>query len=133
MVTEHRFVCSDCKQEIVHINPDGCGGVGYGTYDNDKKVCYECCAKRDWDNMKATGKAALYLIQSVASVVPNWPTLTNWPGTLRIPVKSRRVGRHNFAGSRTDVWFNGPDGERWHGVQLGDKSQICRCRRLKAG
>ena len=54
----------------------------------------------------------------------------NWPGTLRFPAHVRK-GRHNIAGSRYDVWFAGPDGFQWHGVQYGDNTQICHCKRTK--
>ena len=129
-MSEHRFVCADCGEHIVHTDSVT---TGYGIGRDGKKVCYACCGLRDIADMRATGRAVLYLtVAGPTAAAPLWPVVTNWPGTLRIPVKSRRVGRHNFAGSRTDVWFNGPDGERWHGVQLGENSQICRCRRLKA-
>ena len=29
-----------------------------------------------------------------------------------------------------DVWFIGPDGKEWHGVQYGDLTQVCHCRRV---
>ena len=29
-MSEHRFVCADCREEKVHVNPGGCGGTGYG-------------------------------------------------------------------------------------------------------
>jgi hypothetical protein len=56
--------------------------------------------------------------------------VSNWIGTFKVPayVKS---SWHNFAGKdgRRDVWFS-LDGERWHGVNIGD-SQIVRAKRLK--
>jgi hypothetical protein len=57
--------------------------------------------------------------------------LTNWPGTLELKVRYATRGAHNIAGTRYDVWFTGPDGKEWHGVQLGENSQICRVHRLK--
>ena len=129
-MSEHKFMCADCGEHIVHTDSVT---TGYDIGRDGKKVCYACCAKRDIAEMRDTGRAVLYLtVAGPTTAAPLWPVVTNWPGTLRIPVKSRRIGRHNFAGSRTDVWFDGPDGKRWHGVQLGENSQICRCRRLKA-
>lgn len=32
---------------------------------------------------------------------------------------------------RIDVWFNGPDGHLWHGVNYGHNSQLCHCRRTR--
>ena len=133
---EHRFVCADCGAEKVHVNPNGFGGTGYATCTEggiEKKVCYDCCAKRDRIEMTARGRAVLYLTEKRAQGGPTTGmTVSNWPGTLSIPVRSWRKGAHNLAGSRTDVWFTDYEGRRWHGVQLGENSQLCRCRRLNA-
>jgi hypothetical protein len=121
--------CADCGKKKVSPDSDDSGGPGYGTSPEGEKVCYTCCAKRDIADMVATGRAVLYLTvvgPQVAALI-----LTNWPGTLRIPVKSCRVGCHNLAGTREDVWFDGPDGRKWWGVCIGN-TQICRCKRLKA-
>jgi hypothetical protein len=129
-MSEHRFVCADCGQEKVHVNPDGCGGTGYGIVREggiEKKVCYDCCGKRDRADMAATGRAVLYLTKKDGNLV-----VTNWPGTLVIRVRASSNGCHNLARSRVDVWFDDFDGREWHGVQLGENSQICRCRRSRA-
>ena len=47
------------------------------------------------------------------------------PGCAVIHVK---VGTHNMAHHRIDVWFKGPDGFVWWGVDLGNGP---RCRRTK--
>jgi hypothetical protein len=96
--------------------------TGYGTDKDGKKHCYECCAVRDKAAMIEDGKATLYLAKN---------EVTNWPGSLRFAVSYTRKGRHNIAGSRHDVWFTGPDGKRWHGVQFGENTQLCHCRRIK--
>lgn len=126
-MTEHRFVCADCGKEKVHVNPDGCGGTGYGVGPNGEKVCYACCGKRDYAEMTETGRAVLYL-----TIKEGKPVVQNWPGTLTIPIRYSRKGRHNIAGVREDVWFTGPDGCEWWGVCIGRNTQICRVRRLKA-
>lgn len=113
------FTCSECGAEKeVQTN----GGTGYGEYQG-RKVYYACCADIDREKMKETGRAVLYLdgIQQ----------LTNWPGTLRFPVRYSKAGNHNMTGSRIDVWFQGPDGKEWHGVQYGDNTQLCHCKRTK--
>lgn len=131
-MSEHRFVCSDCGEEKVHTDSLT---TGYGIIKEggiDKKVCYGCCAKRDIADMEARGRAVLYLtVAGPSAALPNCPVVTNWPGTLKMPVRYRRVGRHNIAGRREDVWFTGPDGCEWHGVNYGHNSQLCHCRRLK--
>ena len=135
-MSEHHFVCTDCGEEHVHVNPNGCGGTGYGIVREggvEKKVCYDCCGKRDRAEMATTGRAVLYLTEE-RGAQGGWIryNVTNWPGTLKFQVAYSRAGCHNLAGSRRDVWFTDSDGQRWQGVQLGENSQICRCRRLKA-
>jgi hypothetical protein len=60
----------------------------------------------------------------------------NWTNILRFPITARKTGRHNIAGKRYDVWFDGPDEygtctQLWWGVRYGDNTQILHCRRLK--
>jgi hypothetical protein len=128
-MNSHRFVCVDCGQEKIHVNPNGCGGTGYATYQMDgveKKVCYACCAKRELEYMRDTGRAVLYLTDG-----PEGSVVTDWPGVLRFRVQHKRVGSHNVAGRRVDVWFVDSDGREWHGVNYGHNSQLCHCRRLR--
>jgi len=118
------FKCVDCKQEKP-IQTDG--GTGYALFGKSKrKVCYECCAIRDRKEMDKTGKAVLYL-----SMIPDTDYyVSNWPGTLKLPIHAMSKGRHNIAGVRYDVWFRF-SGCNWHGIQYGDNTQICHCKRLK--
>jgi hypothetical protein len=119
--------CSDCGA-VAEVGASGTCGTGYGYYsaEPDKPVCYACCGKRERADMIETGRAVLYLTEREGCDV-----VTNWPGTLSLPVRYKRTGRHNFAGRRYDVWFTGPDGANWHGVQYGDNTQICHARRVK--
>ncbi len=120
---EYKFICTDCKEEKVHINSNNCGGTGYAIDKQGNKICYECCAIRDINDMIATGQATLYLtIAGKDASCPNWPVLTNWPGTLKFTVERRKKGLHNFAGQRIDVWFNDYNGDKWHGVVYGDNT-----------
>jgi predicted lipoprotein len=57
--------------------------------------------------------------------------VSNWPGTLKMRAHVR-VGNHNMARNRYDAWFTGPDGQQWHGVTIGDNTQLCHCKRLAA-
>lgn len=115
---EHTFTCIDCyKAKPVQTQ----GGTGYATAPQGK-VCYECCATRDKAAMRADGKYTLYLSDG---------QVTNWPGTLRFPVRKLRKGRHNLARVRYDFEFIGPDGKLWTGYQIGDNTQIAHCRRVK--
>ena len=96
--------------------------TGYGEDDAGKRHCYACCAEHDKAQMIQNGHATLYLTDN---------GVTNWPGSLRFNFGTVRVGRHNIAGKRYDVWFTGPDNATWHGVQYGDMTQICHCKRIK--
>lgn len=128
------FECSMCHEVKTHPT-DSCT-TGYGEIDG-KKVCFACCGKLDEETMKAEGKIVLYLSEDrtnelggIGHIVATRGKVTNWPNTLSFPCRIRK-GNHNIAGSRYDIWFTGPDGKQWHGVQFGDNTQICRCRRLK--
>jgi hypothetical protein len=115
------FTCHDCGQtKPVQTS----GGTGYGHYEeNGPPVCYACCGERDKAEMQSSDRFTLYWDGS---------KVTNWPGSLVIVPDHVRHGSHNIAGSRVDVWFTGPDGARWHGVQFGEMTQILHCRKLKA-
>lgn len=117
------FLCAECKRELPVQTS---GGTGYGYDKRDKCVCYECCGKRDREDMATNGKAILYLVLNKGMDAE----VVNWPGTLRFKCGVKQ-GRHNMAGNRYDVWFWGPDGHQWHGVTIGDNTQICHVKRTK--
>ena len=96
-------------------------GTGYGER-HGQTYCYNCCARIDRQEMQRTGKATLYY---------DGTEVTNWPGTLRFHLTYASTGRHNIAGKQYHVWFNGPDGFVWHGVQYGEWTQVCHCRRTR--
>lgn len=103
-------------------------GTGYGQDSDGRTACYSCCAQRERDSMIADGRALLYLSRDSAN---RWQ-VTNWTGYLSFPYSrvkaSPRAG--GFGADRFDVWFRGPDGATWHGINRGD-NQVLRCRRLK--
>lgn len=96
--------------------------TGYGTDSKGHTYCYSCCARLDNEQMLKDGQIALYLSDS---------KVTNWPGSLEFTVTCYHKGKHNIAVSRHDVWFTGPDNHVWHGVQYGNWTQICHCKRTK--
>jgi hypothetical protein len=111
------FKCSICEKEKPEQTN---GGVGYGRTKEGNIVCYACAAELDKADMLKNGRATLYLSDT---------EITNWPGTLRIKIEYRKTGRHNIAGRRYDIWFS-LEGQHWHGVQYGDNTQICHCKRI---
>lgn len=128
------FTCHRCRV-TKPIRDEGLV-VGYAKDDKDNYLCYECCGEIDRDYMLEQGKITLYL-----TCEPTWKErslegrkqagiVSNWPGTLKFTCRTR-VGDHNIARYRYDCWFTGPDGYIWHGIQYGDNTQICHCKRTK--
>ena len=113
--------CSQCGNEF---KPDGIG-TGYGVDpQTKKKICYTCCGINDLNKLKNSkiGDRFCYYL-SKGKVI-------NWPNTMIIEPYYFRVGRHNIAGRRTDVWFN-VDGNKFWGVNYGDNSEILHIKRIK--
>ena len=59
-------------------------------------------------------------------------TVSNWSGLFKVRafVTQSRVAGYNCS-TRRHVYFTGPDGQRWYGIQQGEHTQVCRARRLK--
>jgi hypothetical protein len=105
--------------------------TGYGYDSRGRTYCWTCCATRDRAAMLKEGKAVLYLTAKGPSGIEDW-TAGNWPGSLTFPVHHVKEGSHNWRNvQRIDAWFVGPDGNTWHGINLGD-SDILRCKRTQA-
>jgi len=106
--------------------------IGYGSDELGNRSCYDCIAVLDRNEMNRTGKATMYL--SSEELIPglkSWK-VTNWPGSLVFTIGGAiKYGKHNFAGTRYDVWFSA-SGATWHGVQYGDNTQIVHCKRVAA-
>lgn len=99
---------------------------------NDETICFECCAYRDLGRMLLDGNTRALPFYLTRDAAGQW-TVANWPGTLRFKVINNTVrkGRHNIAQTREDVWFVGPDLHVWHGICIGDWTQIVHCKRTK--
>lgn len=120
------FTCVDCGiTSPVQTN----GGTGYARYDGEK-ICYACCALRDAQATQEHGKITLYLDKKDEKYI-----ITNWPGTLTFSPCAWTQGKHNMARTQTHVWFwvceTASTSYLWHGVQHGDFSQLCHCKRTK--
>ena len=111
----------------------------YGTHGPENKIaCYQCCASIDVEYMRKHGCITMYLVEDGTNSdgmgvdrVRRTHYVTNWPGTLRIRIPhSLKKSRHNFARVRYDFWFPF-EGYWWHGYQIGDNTQIARCKRTK--
>lgn len=127
-------VCIICRQltQPTEIS------TGYGTDKHGRKICFECCGRLDARTLEKTGKLTGYL--SYKQVPRNYRTtgfftvengfFTNWPGTLKIPVYAVKKSFNNFGAPRYDFWFSW-HGRNYHGVHVGDQSQIARVMRVK--
>lgn len=118
------FYCTECK-ETFEIKK-GELTTNYGMDKNNDLFCYPCCGKRDEETMRETGKAILYLTSKDGEQA----YVSNWPGTLKINVPCVKKGRHNWGINRYSFWFQF-DGYWWYGVQYGDNTQICHCKKTK--
>lgn len=130
-------VCSICETVIPNLqhNPNV---LGYA-YLPDKVsiICYSCCADKDKERMRDTGKITLYLDcerwreqrKKGSSIRACMGTVQNWPGSLKIPCFTT-CGNHNIARTRYDVWFKF-EGYEWWGVCYGEDTQLVHCKRTK--
>lgn len=114
--------CADCHAQFVA----DAHTPGYATACADgRHICYDCSARLTRQYMIETGRATLYLTSD---------GITDWPGRLRFQTRRSRTHKvrtpQGYAMNRTDVWFVGPDGKTWHGVNQGD-NEILRCKRNK--
>ena len=132
-----QFICSQCKRGYFIPKVGESISTGYASNDKGDLLCYSCCAENDKKYMIEHGKIMLYL--SDKKIEPptgdkfghTYYEVTNWPGSLKFKTCQFNEGRHNIARKRYNVWFNGPDGFVWYGVQYGDNTQICHCKRTK--
>lgn len=114
----------DCGHQIKKTS------TAFGKMDG-KTLCYPCCAKVDKKWMMEKGRIDLYLTLKKTTDIDSKYRLivSNWPNSLVFPCTEARYGRHNWGICRTDVWFDGPDGHIWHGVNYGDHTEIVHCKR----
>lgn len=124
-LVNEKFECDTCKRTLPINKSGGTGYAGLGV----QKICYDCVGRMDAAHMMDGRPIVLYFRWDH----PPWenpPMAINWPGTIEFLIEHRKTSFHNIAGKRHDVWFIGPDGAWWHGVNIGD-NQILRCHRLK--
>lgn len=118
----HEFSCTQCGERKVHESDLS---TGYGKDKDGNKVCFDCCGINDTnelENLKPKEKFTLYMDTKAKK-------LTNWPGTLVIPLSFIKEGKHNMAGKRYDTWFKF-NGGNYHAVQYGDNTQIAHIKKV---
>lgn len=120
------FTCSTCHETKAVYSPGNISAPEYGKDDKGNLHCWACCSERKRQRMRDTGRATLYLVRRGDGFA-----ITNWTGGISIEPFRVRIGRHNIARTRYDVWFTF-ESQSWHGVQYGEMTQICHCHRIKA-
>lgn len=120
---KHEFICSQCGETKSH---DSDITTGYGVDKDGNKVCYSCCGLNDAKELETLpmGGKTIHYLDTKNKVI------TNWPGSLKIPISHIREGRHNIAGKRFDTWFKYA-GNQFHAVQYGTNTQIAHIKRVK--
>lgn len=116
-----------CKSCGKVCKPDGIF-TGYAVDGDGNHYCYECAAEREARALRelAVGESThLYLVVREGK----W-FVRNFTGLLSIPLYYVKVGRHNFAGTRYDFWFEYHD-NMYHGVVYGKDAQLARVKRIK--
>lgn len=132
MTVIHCTVCG----EIIPSAPKGAITTGYGLDAvTGSPVCYGCCAKRDMEDMRSSGRATLYLHMTPVRIKRGWKMLdgikiSNWPGSLEFKVlnDTAKISQTNWGLTRVDVWFEF-DKFVWHGKLIGDNTQLLHCRK----
>jgi len=130
--------CSLCKKPLPILPENHTGGTGYALKDKEEKICYDCCAERDKQQMRDKGKIALYLTfnphaqRLYRSLSPYYQggKITNWPGTLTFTTNTIYVGRHNIAEHLYRCYFTF-ENQKWIGRQYGDNTMLLHCKKLK--
>src|SRR5262245_24760848 len=118
--------CAVCGKRVRY---DPTFAIGAEFFCDKGLVCYGCAPRLTREYMTVDGdNGRVHLFLGDA---PNDQLyVTNSKKTLIFPVTRFKLGRHNLAGTRTDLWFNGPDGREWHGVVYGTHGPL-RCRATK--
>lgn len=99
--------------------------MGYALNINNEKICFFCCGELDQETMRKDGVINLYFThgEDEHSMISNWSgSFKTWCIYL--------IGDHNWRLKRYDVWFTF-EGYWWHGVTIGDNTQVCHCKKTK--
>ena len=95
------------------------------TVHDDKTYCPTCDKLWLDTYMQRAHRVTLYLVQRDKQLY-----LNNWTGELEIKIDHWKYGKHNMVGKVTHVWFKHA-GIVWHGVNYGDDTQLCHCKKTK--
>lgn len=122
MNNEQNFKCSQCGT----TKPiDKNGGTGYATdSENGNKTCYVCMGLNDAKRLKE--------LQPGAKMMLYWDgkAITNWPGTLTVPVKSPNIWVTGYKRKTTHIVFTF-EGKKYKAFQMGHNAQVAHVRLCK--
>lgn len=146
-ILEHTLtLCDRCGKAVKN---DSNFTTGYGVDregDEEKVYCFACCGLRDAERMEVEDKTYLYYCdhpdpipgtfqEQMAVNTPRFYSLTNWPGTFKIPLRAYHITvKTEYPWGRatrvTRVSFE-YKGRKWVGAMYGDNTQVMNCKRLK--
>lgn len=129
-------LCDYCGMALV---PSGCT-TGGGVNAAGETLCSPCCGFADAIDMANTdpglaGVVGLYVADGPAGSQGIPEKVSNWPGSLTMTVTAAtRWVRGGFGSKRRTVYFRGPMGSWWSGVEYdGNAGNLLRrVRRLKS-
>lgn len=110
--------CDRCGSLCI---PDGLS-TGYGISKDGTKHCFKCCALEDGESLDrlAPGETLHFYLRKKPGESCK---VTNWPGTFEVTCDYDIEGRHNIAGTRTDIGFT-YHGRKFYGTRYGKHSEI---------
>lgn len=133
LVNENMFTCWLCQRSLPFIRKDsGMVTQNIGFISSGRgRHCYDCHTKLEIGKMNQEGKVSLYLTQTPSRLGYDYQ-IVNYAHTIEFACQRPKFSFHNLAGKRgrRDIDFVGPDGAKWHGVNIGD-SQVIHCKRKK--
>ena len=112
------FKCNRCGALILFDN--------FYTVKDDKVYCGICTSELIKEEMRKTGKIELYL----NTYDDDW-YISDWLGNLRFPIIKKQIIINKIGRYRRiyKVLFKLED-DWWFGIQKGNLSNICQCRRI---
>lgn len=114
-------------------SPHGEHTTGTGRWDNGPEMCWECCYKRELEEMQKQSRYTAYL--SLPPNVFGYATageVTTWTGHKLGTVTEAVKRPHNLAGKMWYFQVTAVDGSKWYGRGVGS-GMICYLRRRKVG
>lgn len=123
-----KFTCWHCNRTLPYRDEDNLTrgvtmAIGYVETERGRH-CFDCQALFDLAYLKEHGALIMYIVHEPD--VPRRRTVpckaVNFAQTLTFDAKCKSSVHRivKLKVQRIDAWFNGPDGQRYHGINIGD-------------